>query len=255
MANLVDTSQIASDTLLNSKLAVCETEIQSLTADKLLIEQDLYEANEALEKLRKELQLNIANMVTLQQDNDKMKQLIQTLSGEVETYKGQLIPQEDLQSKLKQLTEEKEKYGADFTQFKKDSAKDLGKLKNIHQEKIETLMKNHADEVHNLQNQVVELKGERTLLLDDHKDVVTAQATRLRAYEHQINLLETRNNRLQMNLEFSIKPKTTEIDTQGKIQKLEAEREHHLQQMQDLSNRMAMSRLNQHYDFRSKSLF
>ena len=53
-------------------------------------------------------------------------------------------------------------------------------------------------------------------------------------------------------MEFSIKPKTQEIDREGKIQRLEQEREQHLKDMKLLSDKMAMSRLNQHYDFRSK---
>ena len=116
-------------------------------------------------------------------------------------------------------------------------------------------MKKHAEVEHNLQNQIIDLKAERTLMLNDHKDVVTSQATRLRAYEHQINILETRNNRLQMSLEFSVKPKTQEIDSEVRIQKLEKEREEHLKAMKTLSDKMAMSRLNQHYDFRNNALF
>jgi chromosome segregation ATPase len=255
MANLVETSNIGSDTLLQSKIIAYESEIQSITADKVLADQDLYEANEALEKLQSELQITLTLVGTLQKENDYLKSNFQSNLTEIETLKKQTVNQVDLQSAIDKLRVEKETYCKDFRQFKNDSAKDIGKLKNIHQQKVESLMKKNASKEHDLQNQVIELKGERTVMVDDHKDVVTAQATRLRAYEHQINILETRNNRLQMSLEFSAKPKTQDIDKQGKIEQLEEERRRHLKKMEDLENKMAMSRLNQHYDFRSKSLF
>ena len=251
----METSNIGSDTLLQSKIIAYESEIQSITANKVLVDQDLYEANEALEKLQSELQITLTLVGTLQKENEYLKSNFQSNLTEIETLKKQTVNQVDLQSAIDKLRVEKETYCKDFTQFKNDSAKDIGKLKNIHQQKVESLMKKNAGKEHDLQNQVIELKGERTVMLNDHKDVVTAQATRLRAYEHQINILETRNNRLQMSLEFSAKPKTQDIDKQGKIEKLEEERRRHLKKMEDLENKMAMSRLNQHYDFRSKSLF
>lgn len=252
MAALVDSDDIEERAILKSKIVAYESELQSITADKVLLEQDLEETREALEKIEKELQSNVGTVSKLESSNKELQEQLKQYLNMQDTYKTQQEKQNELENLVTNLQQENTKYCQDFKQFQTDSAKDVGRLKNIHQEKTENLMKKHAEIEHNLQNQIIELKGERTMMINDHKDVVTSQATRLRAYEHQINILETRNNRLQMSLEFSIKPKTQEIDREGKIQRLEQEREQHLKDMKLLSDKMAMSRLNQHYDFRSK---
>lgn len=255
MANLVESADIEEVAILKSKMIAYETEIQSLTADKVLVEQDFDETKDALEKLKNELQASLATISDLKIKEKKNGEQLATFGEKQTTYDLQQEKYQELEDLIKRLEEENEKYRKDFSIFKTNSAKDVGKLKNIHQEKMENLMKKHAEVEHNLQNQIIDLKAERTLMLNDHKDVVTSQATRLRAYEHQINILETRNNRLQMSLEFSVKPKTQEIDSEVRIQKLEKEREEHLKAMKTLSDKMAMSRLNQHYDFRNNALF
>lgn len=255
MANLVESADIEEVAILKSKMIAYETEIQSLTADKVLVEQDFDETKDALEKLKKELQASLATISDLKLEAKKNEEQLATFGQKQATYALQQEKYQELEDLIKRLEAENKKYCKDFSTFKTNSAKDVGKLKNIHQEKMENLMKKHAEVEHNLQNQIIDLKAERTLMLNDHKDVVTSQATRLRAYEHQINILETRNNRLQMSLEFSVKPKTQEIDSEVRIQKLEKEREEHLKAMKTLSDKMAMSRLNQHYDFRNNALF
>ena len=54
MANLVESADIEEVAILKSKMIAYETEIQSLTADKVLVEQDFDVTKDALEKLKKE---------------------------------------------------------------------------------------------------------------------------------------------------------------------------------------------------------
>ena len=94
-----------------------------------------------------------------------------------------------------------------------------------------------------------------TVMNDEHKDVVTSQATRLRNYEHQISLLETRCNRLQMSLELSVKPKVTEINMGNQIREMEKEKQTYMDRIEELQGKMSRAKISQHYDFRAKSLF
>tara|TARA_B110000008_G_scaffold279952_1_gene329938 strand:- start:9749 stop:10549 length:801 start_codon:yes stop_codon:yes gene_type:complete len=266
MTELVNSSEIASEELLNSKLIALTTEVQSLSADKVLIEQDLDEAKESLEKIQNELKMTLQNVDALQQENKIIKgQLITAnkslinIKGENVKYKNDFDAWEQSKNKIlkNKITIESTNDGLqkELALEKTNNAKQIGKLKNVHQTKIEELNRKNAQNEHMLEKQCIDLRAEINGMNNEHKDVVTSQATRLRSYEHQINLLEARCSRLQMTLEFSGKPKAIDLNMEKKLHKLEEERDNHLGKITELENMMSLARVNQHYDFRSKSLF
>ena len=266
MAKLVSSEKIAPDAILNSKLIAYETEIQALTADKILLEQDLTETKEKLEKIRNELNMNTQTIDSMKNENSVLKENLKATDTKLQTLqknsdsliKGHKEWQEEQQS----LRQSEEKYRTKTLQLTDEiktlktlCAKDIGRLKNLHQKDIEQINQDRAKAEHVLQSQVINLRAEITNMNDEHKDVVTSQATRLRNYEHQISLLETRCNRLQMSLELSVKPKVTDINMENQLKQMELEKRDYMNKIEELQNKMSRAKISQHYDFRAKSLF
>ena len=143
---LVNSSEIASEELLNSKLIALSTEVQSLTADKLLVEQDLVEAKESLQKIQNELKLSLQNVDTLQQENKIIKDQLVTTNKSLITLKGENVKYKEDYDAWEQskntILENKTTVENTNNELKKElelektnNAKQLGKLKNIHQHK------------------------------------------------------------------------------------------------------------------------
>ena len=266
MAEMVASEKIAPDAILNSKLIAYETEIQSLTADKLMVEQDLQETREKLEKITNELRLNLQTIDSMKNENKLLKESLKTTDEklqEVEQVKTSLVNgKKAWQNEEKALREAEQKYRTSSTKLEEEikelkttCAKDIGRLKNLHQKALEQMQHDRAKAEHVLQGQIINLKAEITNMNDEHKDVVTSQATRLRNYEHQISILETRCNRLQMSLELSVKPKVTDINMENQLKEMEQEKQSYMAKIEELQNKMSRAKITQHYDFRAKSLF
>lgn len=266
MAKLVSSEKIAPDDILKSKLIAFETEIQSLTADKLLLEQDLAETKEQLEKISNELRINIQTIDSMKNENSVLKQNLKTTDTKLQNLKkssDSLIKghkewkeeQESLRHSEEKYRKNSLKLTEEISNLKTLCAKDIGRLKNLHQKDIEQMNQDRAKAEHILQSQLINLRAEITNMNDEHKDVVTSQATRLRNYEHQISLLETRCNRLQMSLELSVKPKVTDINMENQLKRMESEKRDYMNKIEELQNKMSRAKISQHYDFRAKSLF
>ena len=266
MAKLVSSEKIAPDAILNSKLIAYETEIQSLTADKLMLEQDLTDTKEKLEKISNELKMNLQTIDSMKNENSVLKENLKTTDTKLQTLQktsNSLIEgRKEWQNEQQSLRESEEKYKKNSLQLTDEiktlktlCAKDIGRLKNLHQKDIEQMNQDRAKAEHVLQSQLINLKAEITAMNNEHKDVVTSQATRLRNYEHQISILETRCNRLQMSLELSVKPKVTDINMENQLKQMENERREYMDKIQELQNKMSRAKITQHYDFRAKSLF
>ena len=266
MAQMVSSNKIAPDVILNSKLIAYETEIQSLTADKLLLEQDFAETKEKLEKISNEQKVNMQTIDSLKNENSVLKGNLKKTDTELqnlkETSSNLIQGRKEWQEEQKSLRLSEEKFKKSSLQLTDDikalktlCAKDIGRLKNLHQKDIEQMNQDRAKAEHMLQTQIINLKAEITHMNDEHKDVVTSQATRLRNYEHQISLLETRCNRLQMSLELSVKPKVTEINMENQIKEMEKEKKSYINRIEELQGKMSRAKISQHYDFRAKSLF
>ncbi len=263
---MVASEKIAPDAILNSKLIAYETEIQSLSADKMMLDQDLQDAKEKMEKISHELNLNMQTIDSMKNENKVLKESLKKTDKklqEAEQVKNSLVDGKmKWQDDEKALREAEEKYRVSSTQLadeiktlKTTCAKDIGRLKNLHQKDVEQMQQDRAKAEHILQTQIINLKAEITNMNDEHKDVVTSQATRLRNYEHQISILETRCNRLQMSLELSVKPKVTDINMENQLKEMEQEKLSYMSKIEELQNKMSRAKITQHYDFRAKSLF
>lgn len=266
MAEMVASEKIAPDAILNSKLIAYETEIQSLTADKMMLDQDLQDAKEKMEKIKHELELNMQTIDSMKNENAVLKSSLKKTDSklqEAEQLKNSLMDGkkgwQDEQAALRQSEEEYRitsmRLADEIKTLKTSCAKDIGRLKNSHQKDLEQMQQARAKAEHVFQTQNINLKAEITAMNDEHKDVVTSQATRLRNYEHQISILETRCNRLQMSLELSVKPKVTDINMGNQLKEMEQERQTYMAKIEDLQNKMSRAKITQHYDFRAKSLF
>ena len=87
MAEMVSSDKIAPDVILNSKLIAYETEIQSLTADKLLLEQDFVEIKEKFEKINNELKVNMQTIDSMKSENSVLKKNLKKTHTELQNLK------------------------------------------------------------------------------------------------------------------------------------------------------------------------
>ena len=131
MAELVDSTDIKEKAILHSKIIAYESELQSITADKVLLEQDLEETREALEKLEKELQTNVGIVSKLESSNKELHEQLKQYLNMQNTYKAQQETRNELENMVTNLQQENTKYCQDFKKFQNDSAKDVGRLKLV----------------------------------------------------------------------------------------------------------------------------
>lgn len=275
------TENPSNDEILAQRLQVYEEEIQNLTKKLNSQEVDINEVNDSLTKITRECQTQkdkavkeeklkasaIENYVKLQGEHkliqDKILKLNNTNNKYVEEIKS-LKSTIDIKSKennnktelnnTQMILKDKE-----ITAIQTMHAKEIGKLKMNHMKDIEERVNRFAKSENSLKNEIINLNNTIETQDRDYKDTIASQATRLVAYEHQINVMEKQMVRLRLQHEYS---KTPKLDNDEELSRLRNENvtlkstcQEKNTQISDLVSRLGLVRINQHHDFRSRSNF
>lgn len=265
--------------ILDSRLTAYEAEILKLKNANKTFKVDATEAKNAMTKLGNELRLSQETLKAIQTENKTLKlslketdENLKSLQETVNNYKNTneqltIRVEEDQKTNTelrllsenakKEIQELKQNHEKSLSQMQMDHAKELGKLQNSKQNDLDARVNRFAKMENALKNEISTLQKQNSLMDREYKDTIAAQAQRLCAYEQQINIMEKQMNRLSIQNEFKSIPKIN--DTERQMMRLEAENNSLLHdnkakdnEIKNLINRLNMTRLNQHYDFRNK---
>ena len=153
-----------------------------------------------------------------------------------------------------------EEYEENIKQLNMENAKEIGQIQIKKQNELSDRINTFAKMENNLKIEISTLQKQMELMDREYKDTIAGQAQRLCAYEQQINIMEKQMNRLSIQNEFKSMPKLTNSDRL--VNRLESENialskdnKSKDNEIKQLMNRLAMTRLNNHYDFRNKGQY
>lgn len=268
--------------ILDSRLAAYESEILKLKNENKTSKVDASEAKVAMAKLANELRLSQDNLKAIQTENKTLKLSLKETDVEVkvlqETVNNHTNKNEQMAIRIeedqkmntelrvlsenttKEIQELRQNHEKIISQMQMDHAKELGKLQNSKQCDLDARVNRFAKIENALKNEISTMQKQSSLMDREYKDTIAAQAQRLCAYEQQINIMETQMNRLSIQNEFKSIPKIN--DTERQMMRLESQNDSLMNdnklkdnEIKNLINRLNMTRLNQHYDFRNKGNF
>lgn len=268
--------------ILDSRLAAYEAEILKLKNENKTSKVDASEATVAMTKLANELRLSQDNLKAIQTENKTLKlslketdvkvkilqETVNTHTNKNEQLTIRIEEDQKMNTELRLLSENttkeiqelKQNHEKILSQLHMDHAKELGKLQNSKQSDLDARVNRFAKIENALKNEISTMQKQNSLMDREYKDTIAAQAQRLCAYEQQINIMEKQMNRLSIQNEFKSIPKLN--DTERQMMRLEAQNDSLINdnklkdnEIKNLINRLNMTRLNQHYDFRNKGNF
>jgi len=279
MATLTETP--SNEEILTQRLHVYEEEIKHLTTKVNQQEVDISEANDSLTKITKECQLQKNKAVNeeklkiatvekynkLQIENETLEDKIFKLNStnkqrveEIKNLKSTIdIRNKENDNKSELNNTQLLQKNKEITDIQTTHAKELGRLKMTHMKDIEERVNRFAKSENSLKNEIINLNNTIETQDRDYKDTIASQATRLVAYEHQINVMEKQMVRLRLQHEYS---KTPKLDNDEEMSRLKNENitlrstcQEKNTQISDLVSRLGLVRINQHHDFRSRTTF
>lgn len=268
--------------ILDARLAAYEKEILTLKKDNKNSKTDLSEAKTSLNKITKELSLSQNNLTAIQTENKTLKLSLQDITSKYEALNKELCSYKHKTEQLSIRSEENEKtistlrlhekenkaqhqkkieeYEENIKQLNMENAKEIGKIQIKKQNELDDRINTFAKMENNLKMEISTLQKQMELMDREYKDTIAGQAQRLCAYEQQINIMEKQMNRLSIQNEFKSMPKLTNSDRL--VNRLESENlalskdnKSKDNEIKQLMNRLAMTRLNNHYDFRNKGQY
>tara|TARA_B100000902_G_C27304491_1_gene914654 strand:+ start:517 stop:1353 length:837 start_codon:yes stop_codon:yes gene_type:complete len=268
--------------ILDSRLSAYETEILKLKNENKTFKVDASEAKNAMTKLANELRLSQETLKAIQTENKTLKLSLKETDENLKTLRKNLNNHKNTNEQLtirveedqkmntelrllsdnakKEIQELKQNHETVLSQMQMAHAKELGKLQNSKQNDLDARVNRFAKMENALKNEISTLQKQSNLMDREYKDTIAAQAQRLCAYEQQINIMEKQMNRLSIQNEFKSIPKIN--DTERQMMRLEAQNDSLIhdnkakdKEINNLINRLNMTRLNQHYDFRNKGNF
>ena len=264
--------------ILKSKIKAFESEILSLQADNALLKQDVDDCNEKIRKLKEQIEVE-QNLTTtfkteaqtlklsLAEDtkrHDKLKKQHEETMVELSAVNKKFSEISILVEGAKKIKENHEKTVStmtnDFTEkinnTQREHAKELGRLKNLYEEKIEELHKSCAQTERVCEKEMKMLKEEKLKTELELKDTAVGLANRCQAYERRIDIQEQEISRLNMSLQLKTKPNTYKVEQNEKtITELKEMNEIQSKQIADMMGKLNLINLNKHYDFRDNKWF
>ncbi len=278
MATVTESKNI----VLDSRLVAYESEIIKLKKNNKDLKIDTKEAKESLDKLTKELKISQDNLSAFQTENKTLKLSLKDVTNKCNTQENSIseyinknnqltIRVEENDKEIQKFRKQQEEYTLqmnsvqckhknDIRDIEMSHAKEIGKVQNNKQNELDERVNRFAKIENNLKTEITVLTKQMDNMDREYKDTIAAQAQRLCAYEHQINIMEKQMNRLSIQNEFKSIPKVT--DNERQIHHLERQNvllqkdnEIKSTEIQDLVNRLNMTKLNQHYDFRNRGTF
>lgn len=268
--------------ILDSRLAAYEAEILKLKENNKTLKVDLTESSKSLSKITEELKLSRNNLDALQTENKTLKISLQTVTSksDLRVKKITTLNQENEQLKIRaeesekqvrtlasdlKLTKEKlSKHTDEVEKSIKDlnikHAKEIGKVQNQRKNELDERINTFAKIENNLKSEIASMQKQSKSMDLEYKEIITGQAQRLHAYEQQINIMEKQMNRLSIQNEFKSIPRMTNTDREllqlkTKNESLTTANREKDDEIKQLLNRLALVRLNSHYDFRNKGQF
>ena len=268
--------------ILDARLAAYEKEILTLKKDNKNGKTDLAEAKTSLNKITKELSLSQNNLTAIQTENKTLKLSLQDITAKYEALTKEVCSYKHKTEQLSIRSEENERtidalrlhekenkvqhqkkieeYEENIKQLNMENAKEIGQIQIKKQNELSDRINTFAKMENNLKIEISTLQKQMELMDREYKDTIAGQAQRLCAYEQQINIMEKQMNRLSIQNEFKSMPKLTNSDRL--VNRLESENialskdnKSKDNEIKQLMNRLAMTRLNNHYDFRNKGQY
>ena len=249
--------------VLKSQVNAYEKEILNLQMEKALVEADLVESQDALERIKGTTRMSDDTSEILKTENQTLKLTIKEHGNSMKTMKRRceaLLAENNLKKAqlvdLRNATEEaqlhREESKKTLTKITKEHAMDLGRLKREHDSIFETekqcAMKRQQTTESNMRAQKNDMQG----AINELKDTVTTQALRLTAYENQINRLDEENMQLRVQNEI-VKQNRITSSEQTEIEELRQTARTQEESIQRLSSQINLIRVNQHQDYRAGS--
>jgi len=270
------------NTILDSRLVAYENEILKLKKETKTLKTDLQESSTSVAKLTNELKLSRSNLEALQTENKTLKLSVKQITEKHDsssvkvketTQKNEqlLIRAEEAEKSLKNVqaqnnllketvNKNEEVLAKKIKHLNLQHAKELGKVQNCKKNELDERINQFAKIENNLKAEISSMQKQSSSMDLEYKEIITGQAQRLHAYEQQINIMEKQMNRLSIQNEFKSIPRVSNTDREMITLKtennslLESNRKKD-DEIQQLLNRLAMVRLNSHYDFRNKGQF
>ena len=247
--------------VLKSQVSAYEKEILNLQMEKALVEADLVESQDALEKIKSTTRMADDTSEILKTENHTLKLQVQehgkamqemklrceALLADNNIKKAELV---DLRNSTEEAQLGIEESKNNLSKTVKGHAMDIGRLKREHESILETekqcAMKRQQATESNMRAQ----KNDMQAAINELKDTVTTQALRLTAYENQINRLDEENMQLRVQNEI-VKQNRISNSEQTEIEELRQTARTQEESIQRLSSQINLIRVNQHQDYRA----
>ena len=266
------------DHILESKVKAFESEILTLQADNALLKQDVDDSNETIRKLREQIknEQELTNTFKTEAQTLKLSLAEDTKKHDLlkADYEDNMVELNAVNKKFseisilvedaKQIKDNHQKTISDMTNeyterinlIQRENAKELGRLKNLYEEKIEDLHKSCAQTERSCEKEIKMLKEEKLRTELELKDTAVGLANRCQAYERRIDLQEKEISRLSMSLQLKTKPNNYKVEQSEKtITELKAMNEKQSKEIAGMIEKLNMINLNKHYDFRDNKWF
>lgn len=256
-----------------SKLEAANHEILSLQADNLMLQQDVDDKTEKLNKLNEKLQNQSELVSTFKTEaqtlkmtvlsdttkHDKLKEEHKNTLKELKAVKGRFEEMAAVVGEAKALKDTHEttfntmetNHNAKVADMQRENAKELGRLKNLYEDKLQTLHKQCATTERECEQKVRQLKETMVKTESELKDTAVSLANRCNAYEKRIDVQAQEIQQLQMKLQLKITPNSYKNkQTEQTINELKFITNKQNKQITAMMEKLNMHNLNKHFDFR-----
>ena len=257
--------------LLRSQLKAFEGEILNLRADKQMLEHDKQELSDAIEKLKQGVIVSEDSVKAMKAENQTLKlemkghltksveaeKRIEGLLAKVSVLQQQLLDSRADQKKAVEELDKNKAESASFMSLKEKELKkmqdnhamEIGRAKRLHSEEKESILQTHNKKIHESEAFYRQSKQELMESIQELKDTVANQATRIYSYEQKIEQLDSENNRLRIQNQLSSRNKLT-VTQQQEIEGMKLQAQRQEEDIDKLKMALDMININQHYDFR-----
>jgi len=261
------------DDIHKSKLIAYESEISNLRADNALLQQDLSELTEAMDKLKStvrnsddttsvlktenqtlklELQVEMKNKETIKQLQDEIQKLkLEIASSAEEVEDCRKVREEQLKERSMLIDGSK----ARVEEMTRTHAKEIGKIKVNHELELAGVRKELQEIIHNLESDIRNNKKNHSDIVNEYTQTVASQANRITHYEKRLVALENELNASQISQQLMRNNKRNQITKHSSyIKQLEHTTQQQQASINKLQEAMTLLSLNKHHDFRSGDL-
>lgn len=236
-----------------------------------MLEQDKQELSDAIEKFKQGVMASEDSVNAMKAENQTLKlemkghlaksveaeKRIEGLLAKTSILQQQLIDSKGSEKQAKEALESNKAASASMLSLKEQELKrlqdqhamEIGRAKRLHSEEKESILQNHSKKVHESEAFYRQSKQELLEGIQELKDTVANQATRIYSYEQKIEQLDSENNRLRIQNQLSSRNKLT-VTQQQEIEGMKLQAQRQEEDIDKLKMALDMININQHYDFR-----